>query len=236
MQDEATAVWARVVATFQQHVYVGALPRSHRSVVAVPSSGRVVLDLVDHVSLPAFKRAVTRAHRPHRPQRTDQGEDGVRTRVEVLRVVEGVGASALDSDSEDEGEGQEETKGDDAKPGVAGAASGTSTSTPSRPPTTLHRALSWYLILVLPPPVLLSSTAYVRVVFIQCTPRIVSPPLPPPLPPPRACDLQVWVPPTSWPRTPPRAELSLPHPRPGTTQRRRLGRYERRTLQTRCCR
>ncbi len=123
-QDESTAVWARVVATFQQRVYVGALPRSHRSVVAVPSSGRVVLDLVDHAFLPAFKRVVARAHRPRRAGTGTGVEDGVRTRVEVLKAATG-GGDGSDGSDESEGEGEGDA-GSAASGAGAGAGAGAS--------------------------------------------------------------------------------------------------------------
>jgi hypothetical protein len=131
-QDESTAVWARVVATFQQHVYVGALPRSHRSVVAVPSSGRVVLDLVDHAFLPAFKRVVARAHRPRRAGTGTGVEDGVRTRVEVLKAATGGGADSDDSEGEGEGEGEREGDAGSVASGV-GAGAGIEDSGTTKP-------------------------------------------------------------------------------------------------------
>jgi hypothetical protein len=121
-----------VVATFQQHVYVGALPRSHRSVVAVPSSGRVVLDLVDHAFLPAFKRVVARAHRPRHAGTGTGVEDGVRTRVEVLKAATGGGADSDDSEGEVEGEGEEGSTVSGAGAG-AGAGAGIEDSGAAKP-------------------------------------------------------------------------------------------------------
>ena len=84
LQDEATAVWARVQASFQQSVYIGMRPsldvagaRSHTVVlrrqlelahasypfsvdtpVALPAPGRVTLQLVDNDDLKSFKEAL----------------------------------------------------------------------------------------------------------------------------------------------------------------------------------
>jgi hypothetical protein len=87
IQDEATAVWARVVATFERHVYVGTLPKSKRTMSAVPSTGKVVVHLVENANLLEFKAVVAAAHLSKKRVLKGLRDDGVSTRFQVLNDV-----------------------------------------------------------------------------------------------------------------------------------------------------